>query len=213
MIDSVQGRGEVAAEDFELMRRLFPLAQDISDETQRDAVLVTWVRQWRKSSWEDPQDCPHANGLDVGRKFSLVKHVNAGTKISLHIAQTLIDDYEVDVDMDRLLGIALLHDVSKICELEASPDGKGVRSRLGSVFPHATLGAVEAHEAGVDDMICKSIILHPYHPPHTYIKPACLELLIHTWADHGAADTLTFVRGGITHLEKRREFEAIAIGA
>jgi hypothetical protein len=211
MVESTQDSwADVSSTDAELIRGRFPLLERITDEALREAIVVTWVRQWRKSVWQDPDDCPHSTGLEVGGNFSLIKHTNVGLTIAVAIAEAMIDSYGVDVNMDRLLAIGHLHDVSKLCETDVGADGTAVRSNMGDVFPHATLGAVEAHAAGIDDLVCKSIILHPYHPPHTFIKPACLELLIYTWADHGAADGLNYLRGGVTHMEKRRLFEAIA---
>jgi hypothetical protein len=199
--------GDVSTADIEVIRGHLPLLERIADAQLKEAILVTWVRQWRKSAWEDPEDCPHSAKFEVGGNYSLFKHVNSGLRIAVVMADALIEDYGVDVDLDRLLAIGHLHDVSKLQELEPDAEGKARHSRVGETFPHAALGAVEAYEAGIDDMICKSIVMHPYHPPHTFVKPACLELLIYTWADHGAADPLTFVHGGLTHMEKRRLFE------
>jgi putative nucleotidyltransferase with HDIG domain len=209
MSQSVDTRAEVTQEERATILRLFPHTEQIADEQLREQVLTVWVRQWRRSSWEDPEDCPFMPGLEVGPRFSLVKHTNSVVKNALRMAETLEEDFEVVVDMDRLLAICLLHDVSKIMEYEDGVDGVSVLSAAGETFPHATLGAVEAHDAGVPDLVCKTIVLHPYHPPHTFLKPTCVEHCLQHWSDLGTADALFFLDGKPTHMEKRRLFEAI----
>jgi hypothetical protein len=124
------------------------------------------------------------------------------------MAETLEEDFDVVVDMDRLLAICLLHDVSKLVE-HGEDDGEGVKSAIGRTFPHAALGAVEAQRAGVPDLICRSIVLHPYHPPHTFLTPTSVEHVIAHWSDLGTADPLFLLRELPTHMEQRRLFEVI----
>jgi putative nucleotidyltransferase with HDIG domain len=208
MTQSVDTRGEVTQDERDTVVRLFPHTEQIADAELREQVVTVWVRQWRRSSWADLEDCPFMPGLVVGPKFSIVKHTNSVVKNALRMAETLEEDFEVVVDMDRLLAICLLHDVSKVVEYEDG-DGTSVMSALGNTFPHAMLGAVEAHEAGVPDLICKTIVLHPFHPPHTFLKPTCVEHVLQHWSDLGTADALFFLDNKPTHMEKRRMFEAI----
>jgi putative nucleotidyltransferase with HDIG domain len=202
---------ELTEQERTTVSRLFPHIAQITDESLREQVQTVWVRQWRRSSWENLEDCPFMPDLEVGPRFSLVKHTNSVVKNALRMAETLEEDFGVVVDLDRLLAICLLHDVSKIQEYEDGGDGISVLSAVGKTFPHAMLGAVEAHEVGVPDIICKTIVVHPFHPPHTYVKPTCVEHCLQHWSDLGTADALFFLDGKATHMEKRREFEAIAI--
>jgi hypothetical protein len=211
MSQPVDAAANVTQEDRETILRLFPHIEQIGDGVLRDQVVTVWVRQWRRSSWDDPEACPFMPGLEVGPRFSLVKHTNSVVKNALRMAETLEEDFEVVVDMDRLLAICLLHDVSKILEYEDDGQGESVLSSIGQTFPHAMLGGVEAHDAGIPDLICKTIVVHPYHPPHTYLKPTCVEHCLQHWSDLGTADALFWLDGKPTHMEKRREFEAIAI--
>jgi hypothetical protein len=200
---------DITEEEREAIVRHFPHVLQIDDSDLREKVVAVWSRQWRKSSWDELDGCPFMPGLEVGPRFSLVKHTNSVTKNALRMAETLAEDFDVTVDMDRLLAICLLHDVSKILEYEDGGEGVSVFSAIGETFPHATLGGVEARDAGIDDLICKTIVLHPYHPPHTFLKPTCVEHCLQHWSDLGTADALFFLDGKPTHMEKRRLFEAI----
>jgi putative nucleotidyltransferase with HDIG domain len=187
---------------------LLSAVEQISDAELREAVISVWVQLWRKSAWEDVEDCPFSKGFATGPKYSLVKHTKSVTNNALRMAETLEEDFDVTVDMDRLLAICLLHDVSKLVEHD-DVDGVGVKSAVGLTFPHAMLGGVEATRLGIDDIIVKTIVLHPYHPPHTFVKPTCVEHLLQHWADLGTADPLFFLMDQPTHMDQRRLFEVI----
>jgi putative nucleotidyltransferase with HDIG domain len=180
----------------------------LSSQDLRQRVIAVWVEMWSRSEWADLEDCPFTSGFPSGPRYSLIRHTNSVTRNALRMAETLVEDFEVEVDLDRLLAICLLHDVSKLVE-HAEVDGLAVKSLTGKTFPHATLGAVAARDAGIDDLIVKTIILHPYHPPHTFLKPTCVEHLLQHWSDLGTADPLFLLRGMATHMEQRRAFEVI----
>lgn len=192
------------------VRKLFPLIDAISDGQLREKIITVWERMWSQSDWESPNDCTFLPGLPTGSKYSLIKHTNSVTKNALRMAETLGEEFGIDVDGDRLLAICFLHDASKLVEY-TSVNGICEYSNTGNTFPHAMLAAVAADELGIDRIVVKTIVLHPFHPPHTFVKPTCIEHIIQHWADLGTADPIMWINKMPTHLENRRFFEALSI--
>jgi 7,8-dihydroneopterin 2',3'-cyclic phosphate phosphodiesterase len=210
MTHQIQSEAQSVADRRSELANLLPLTGEISDPSLRDKVLTVWEQLWSRSDWDSPDHCPFLTNLPVGSKYSLIKHTNSVTKNALRMAETLEEDFGIQVNRDRLLAICFLHDASKLVEYTAV-DGFGKRSETGQTFPHAMLAGVVADEVGIDRLIVKTIIVHPFHPPHTFVRPTCIEHLLEHWADLGTADPIMLLENIPTHLENKRFFDALSI--
>ena len=119
----------------------FPILSRIEDELRREAVISCWLQVWEESDWNDLEDCPFSPGFP---DISLVAHVNCVIDLVLATLE-IMDKHnpELRLDRDYLIAGALLHDVSKMVEME--PTAEGARpSKLCKMMPHSTYGAILA---------------------------------------------------------------------
>lgn len=184
------------------VRATFPELGRLQDPELQEKIVDIWVKLWEEGGWALLDECPFFSKIP---RFSLVAHVRHVTANAISLAESLREYCGVESDMDTVIALGLLHDVSKLVEYERQEDGFA-KSVIGQTLPHGHVGAEEARRAGLSDRIVHAIVMHPYHPPHIHVKPRYVEQLIIHYADLSSADPLLFSQGLETHLEFRRFF-------
>lgn len=110
----------------------FPAIDRISEPDIRHAIVACWVRIWQESNWEDLEACPFNPAFP---NVSLVSHVNCVVDLALAAADVLEQNYpELKLDRDLLLTGALLHDLSKVVEIEPKGDDEPGYSELNQML-------------------------------------------------------------------------------
>jgi putative nucleotidyltransferase with HDIG domain len=157
---------------------LIPELDLIQDGERRAAVVEVWRRAWLQSSHDDLALAPFASEAP---DESLVEHMRAATQGANALADILTNLHNVEVDRDRLLCAALLHDVSRL--LEVGPDGAPTSDARH--LPHAYLGAELARQAGLSEDIVSLVIGHT--PQIKMNSPYIIEAIILEHADLASA--------------------------
>jgi putative nucleotidyltransferase with HDIG domain len=171
------------------LEQSFPALAQIQDPGRRAAVKAVWARMWSESAWAELRACPFNPAFpDV----SLVDHVNCVAELALTAAEVMERfNPELKLDRDFLLTGALLHDVSKIVEIEPGPDGPRF-SPLTRLMPHASYGAAAALAQGLPAEVANIILAHTRL---TGALPASPEAVLLHYLDYGLADVLRSGRG------------------
>jgi hypothetical protein len=188
-------------EKQEYVKRVFPEILNIKDKSLAEKVVEIWLYFLERSTYKRIEDAPYP-GVP---QYSLVNHIRVTAKAAIEIAKLYDLFYSIKVDMDRLIAVSLIHDVS--CLVEYEGEGENTKkTELGAMLDHPTEGAVVAKNLGFPLEIANMILLHSQHPPHTHIEPPSLEFIIFLYADLALADGLMFLVGEPTHLSIRRRF-------
>ncbi len=170
--------------------KIFPAIEEIQSDILRKKVLEIWSEVWEESHWETPESCPfNPNFPDI----SLVDHINSLWEIAKGVCE-VIEKYYADIKIDRDLlwaGI-LLHDVSKMLEMEPGTDGKVEYSRLLDYLPHSVFGAMKSFNKGLPLKVLNIIISHTKLTGQSPVTPEAM--LLH-YLDYGIADLLRLCAG------------------
>lgn len=170
-----------------------------SPELQQKVVSV-WESFLDASSYDAISSAPAFPGTG---DYDLAKHTRQVVQNSIYLAETSREFGQVDCDMEELIAAALVHDASKLVEREG-PEGR--KTAVGRALLHAQIAGVRCLEMGLSEKVAYLVTWHPYTPPHVHIKPRYVEMVILTWADLAAADTVFFAAGKPTHLEFEKRF-------
>jgi putative nucleotidyltransferase with HDIG domain len=182
----------------EINELLLPWIGRIQDEELREKVITCWDRALQRSGYgtlADLEKMPFTLLTDT-RGLNFVEHTLAVTAGAVGLAQAQAGHYRAmpyDVDMDRLLAGALLHDVGKILEIE--PDGKGghQKSRAGFCMRHPISGAALAAEVGLPDEVLNCIACHAKEGEG---RPQVIETILIHQADYATFDPLVMMAKG-----------------
>ncbi len=171
------------------IREYFPTLSKIQDPNLRDTIIQCWVRMWEESKWKDLKDCPFSPPFpDV----SLVDHINCVGEMVLAMADILQkNNRELKFDRDYLITGILLHDLSKLVEIERGPEGF-TWGKMMKLMPHATYGAMVAMAQGLPPRVANIILAHSRW---TGASPASPEAVLLHYLDYGLADVLRANRG------------------
>ena len=161
---------------------LLPEIGQIEDARLREAVFGIWERGWASSAWSDLETVPKS--LELPTRRTLVTHTRAVTQIAGHMVDVLSAAHGLEINRDRTLAIALLHDVSKLVEFEEGPEGPRT-SRTGRLYQHGFLGAHWMEEAGLDEELVHGVIAHT---PLSAVVPQTHEAVIVHYADFVDSD-------------------------
>ena len=162
----------------------FPLLAQINDEDLRRRIVACWIRIWGEAPWRELEDCPFNPHFP---EVSLVSHINCLCDLVLGCADTLEKHNSgLSLDRDYLLTGVLLHDLSKMVEIEPGPDGP-VFSQLNRRMPHSTYGAMVAMAQGLDSRVANIILSHT---KLTGAVPDSPEAVLLHYLDYGMADVL-----------------------
>jgi hypothetical protein len=174
---------------LETIARLFPELELIKNKNLRDKVAEIWVEIWHQSSWKTLEEVPI--NPEILPKYTLVNHTRAVTRNSVAIAKNLEDIHGVKVNVDHLVATSLLHDVSKLLEMEKSGE-KYIKSRDGNLFPHPYLAGYFAIKKDLPREIIHAIVAHT---PQLPIPIKTVEGVIVAHADLADNDPLRIISG------------------
>lgn len=154
-----------------------------------DTVISCWERIWSESKWDNLTDCPFNPHFP---EVSLVNHINCVTDLVMGAADVL-EKYNSNLKLDRdyLLTGVLLHDISKMVEIDPGPDGP-IFSEFTRQMPHSTYGAFVAMAQGLGPRVANIILSHT---KLTGAVPDSPEAVLLHYLDYGMADVLRAAAG------------------
>jgi putative nucleotidyltransferase with HDIG domain len=171
------------------IKECFPILDKMQAPKLRDTVVQCWVRMWEESTWKDLKDCPFTPPFP---DISLVDHINCVGEMVLALADILEkNNRELILDRDYLITGILLHDLSKLVEIEPGPEGY-TWGKMMKLMPHATYGAIVAMAEGLSPRVANIILAHSRW---TGASPASPEAVLLHYLDYGLADVLRACRG------------------
>jgi hypothetical protein len=171
----------------------------LADEDIRLKVATVWASVLRESTYATIAECPPFPPVAC----DLASHTRCVVKNCVAMTANLREFFDVEVDDTVLLAAALTHDASKLVE-QHGPDGE--QTVLGRALLHGQVSGVRCLELGLPPDVAYIVTYHPFTPPHVHVKPKCVEFVILSWADIGAADPLFWLNGMPTHLDIGRRF-------
>lgn len=182
------------------IREELPEIEMLADPEMQRQVVAVWASFLRDSTYARIADAPAFPGLPA---YDLCGHTRQVVRHCDYMAGTLQEFWSLECDREALLAAALTHDSSKLVEREGP---NGTKTPLGEALLHAQLAGVRCLEAGLPAKVAHIVTMHPYTPPHVHVKPQCVEFVILSWADIGAADPVFFLEGKPTHLDIDKRF-------
>lgn len=167
----------------------FPIVSRIQDAALKQAVIACWVRVWEESALPDLTDCPFTVRFP---DITLVEHINCVGELVLAAAD-IAEHHNPGLRLDRdfLITGVLLHDVSKLLEIEKGPDGLRWGPLL-TLMPHGMYGAIVAVAQGLPPRVANIILSHTRM---SNTLPASPEAVLLHYLDYGLADLLRAHRG------------------
>lgn len=139
--------------------------EKISNQDLRDKVVATWHAACVKGGWnsiEEIETMPFTMLTDA-HGVNLIEHTIAVTEGAFALGKSQEAAYKkmpYEIDFDRLVAGAILHDVGKL--VGTIKDGKDgfVKSLTGKCTRHPISGTVLAAKAGLDDKMLNTIACH-----------------------------------------------------
>jgi putative nucleotidyltransferase with HDIG domain len=173
------------------VRELLPELREIDDQSLRDAVTEIWLKAWVESGWDDigvvpknPSATKAAAGVDDA--WTLITHTRVVAQVAAASADIVAKLHGISYDLDTVIALALLHDVSKLLEYEGTESSVS-KSRFGDLIQHGVYGAFLAWQEDLPVEIVHGIIAHT---PSSRSVPRTQEALIVRYADFISTDTL-----------------------
>jgi hypothetical protein len=193
MSSDVKGVSQMADEDRkrDRVRELLPELQQIGDEGLRDAVTEIWLQAWTESGWEDMAAVPKnpsatKAAASVDDAWTLITHTRVVAQVAAASADIVAKLHGTAYDLDTVIALALLHDVSKLLEYEGT-ETSVAKSRFGELIQHGVYGAFLAWQQNLPVELVHGIIAHT---PSSRSAPKTQEALIVRYADFISTDTL-----------------------
>ena len=170
----------------DLVLREIPQLALLSSDDLREKALKAWELAYNDSVFEDLETVRFSPYYP---QPTLLGHTRSVTEASVRLASNLLNEYTYPIDLDDLIVMAALHDISKL--RENIPDGEGgvKRGPVGAAFQHAFFSAHYAAEVGLSDKIVAGIFAHT---GNTKQLPTSLEAIIVTYGDMVDADAHRF---------------------
>lgn len=137
----------------------------IQDSDLRDRTVEVWVEACKAGGWdtvEDVREMPFTILTDA-KGINLIEHTIAVTEGAAGLAEAQLDAYDempYEVNMDRLIAGALLHDVGKLLEIEQDGQDGYRKSHAGRCARHPISGAILAAKAGLPNEVVNIIACH-----------------------------------------------------
>jgi putative nucleotidyltransferase with HDIG domain len=137
----------------------------IENEDIRKKTVMVWVEAARQGGWgkvEELESVPFTL-LTKTYGINLIQHTIAVTEGALALADAQMDAYTkmpYEINMDRLIAGALLHDVGKLVETEKDEKGGFRKSKKGMYVRHPISGAIIAAQVGMSEDIVNTIACH-----------------------------------------------------
>lgn len=181
------------------VRELLPEVDQFQDAAMADLVVEIWAEAWEESSWTNLVDVPKgltSSGAPVAE--TLIAHTRGVTRACLGCAAALREAHGYEIDHDLLLAAALIHDASKVVELE--PYADGVRySEYGVNVQHGVWTANKLLNRGQPLPLAQIIISHT---PMSNVVPKPIEGIVLFYADMLDSDAISLVNGNPLLLRK-----------
>lgn len=187
MIESSGTR--ISSSEYDRIAEVFPEIARIENRLLRDQVAAVWTRTWEMSGYTDIHEAVFAPHL---ANRSLISHIRSVTGSAIGIAESLAAVHGMDIDMDRLIAAALLHDAAKCIEYERREDGTYHRSEAGKNYPHSYLVIEIGRQIGVPEDVNHLVA---QHSPSAPLIPRYLEGVILNHADLVDSDCMHFAAG------------------
>ena len=172
--------------------------KEIQSAELRAKVVEAWVEACRlgnKQSVEELMAMPFSLLVDC-RGLSFVEHTQAVTDGALALGRAQERCYRqmpYQIDFDRLVAGAILHDLGKLMELERTPDGGWRKSHPGRCLRHPISGAVLAGKLGFDDELLNIIACHAKEGEG---RPQVVETVLIHEADFSTFNPLVMMEKG-----------------
>lgn len=144
------------------IRELLPELGDIQDDALRDNVVAVYKAALERGRWQ-PEDMARLPStlLIEPAPATYLEHTRAVTRCAVAVADVMAATYggRLDINRDRLVAAALLHDVGKL--LEYREEGGGfVKSELGRMLRHPFSGAALCYEFGLPAAVVHVVATH-----------------------------------------------------
>lgn len=172
---------------------LIPQINDIKSSELREKTIAAWKLAYEAGTFEDLATARFNKFCDY---VTLCQHTRSVTEMSVLIGKNLSATYPYEIDFDRLICVAVLHDISKLLESRVE-DGVYQHTEIGSSYQHGFFSAYYALQVGLPHSIASAILTHT-HQTHTL--PTNLEGIIVTYADLADADAHRFMLGKPLHV-------------
>ena len=173
-----------------------PQINQIQNGDWKEKVLQAWELAYNDSPFEDLKSIRFSPFYPAP---TLLEHTRTVTQASMGLAEVMKDAYGYDIDMDVVIVVAALHDISKLRENEPDEAGGIRKSSLGKMYQHAFFSAHYAVQVGLPDKIVAAIFAHT---GNTKQLPTSLEGIIVTYGDMTDADMHRFVNDRPLHIAK-----------
>lgn len=147
----------------ELVLRLLPEVNEISDAKLKDQVIACWEEAIEFRGWSEEllMNMPFTL-LAENVEITFINHVRAVCGMCI-ACDKVLDQYhgekKTKVNRDYLVAGALLADVGKLCEFEIV-DGKPVKSDYGKHIRHPFSGVGLAFKHGLPSEVMHVIATH-----------------------------------------------------
>jgi len=155
---------------------LLPDINWITDQKLREQVIDTYVDALKTGGWE-PEDMARIpfTLLIPNCPASYLTHTRGVTRVCKRVYEEFNalykDERGFQLDHDKLMAGAILHDVGKLVEYEKAPDGSTVKSQMGKDLRHPFSGTVLALRNGISTEIGHIIANHAHEGDGTLRSP------------------------------------------
>ncbi|WP_434311437.1 HD domain-containing protein [Hominifimenecus sp. rT4P-3] len=173
---------------------LIPQIEQIEDAALRDKVVKAWELAYQYGNFENLKTARFNPFCDY---VTLCQHTRSVTEGSICLAKILQKEYQYDIDMDAVISIAALHDISKLLENTPKEDGGIQKTEVGRSYQHGFFSAYYSLQAGLPHKISAAILAHTHQ---TKTLPTSLEGILVTYADLSDADAHRFYMGKTLHV-------------
>jgi hypothetical protein len=164
------------------VRAAFPELTEIVDETLRERIVQLWSDSLADSAFDSVHDIPWwPPYVDVLEEpVSLVTHVRDVTGLVVTLVDAVQTQFNVELDRDTAVAAGLLHDVSKVFELDTADT-----TTFNEYLPHPHYGLHMVAEAGFSRHLQHIVISHS---KSSAVEPRTFEAVLLQVADGMAAN-------------------------
>ena len=147
----------------DIVVRLLPEVNEISDAQLRDNVIACWVEAIEFRGWSEEllRGIPFTLLAD-NVKITFIDHVRAVCKMCIAVDEVLTESHgenKTPVNRDYLIAGALLADAGKLMEYEIV-DGNPVKSSFGKHIRHPFSGVALAYKHHIPSEVMHIIATH-----------------------------------------------------
>lgn len=187
---------EVTVEE---VRDLFPELKYVRNKEWVQKACEIWKTVLARCKWKNPMDAQF--GISAPG-ISLINHTRATTINSINLAKNLkeLHGLDVPIDMDVIIIACVLHDVSKLIEMEPGENGTLCQgSEIGRTYQHAFFSAYYAEQAGLPGSI---VTILTNHTAMSRVMPTTIEGMIVFYGDQADADITKSTFGHVSTVLK-----------